>query len=621
MRNAAKDVRTVYEGTFRRIMASHPLDYYWLWTPEGWRLGNSPAQYSDTVADIKLAIEAMQNVKAPFRLATCGWVLGPVQDRAAYDRDLPKSVAMSALNRELGTIPVDAAFARIAGREKWAIPWLENDVDDGLAGLQLTVGRMRRDAADALSYGCTGLFGLHWRTEIISPNISALAQAAWDQSWKQTAAWVVPGQVADYPNAAIAGTEDATIYRSCRYDLGTIRLRAPAGKYKVTLKFCEPYFKSAGERIFDVKVQGRTVLDNLDIFAKVGQFAAFDFTCEDVAVANGELTVELVARKSLPCISAVAVEGPGFASKINCGGAAYKDWQADGGTSRTHPVEDFYADWAQANFGLAEAGRIFAAIDGKVPHSLEDGCPAGRLTPVGTPWSDIGRQFEFVDQFEALRPRVRGAGNLDRFDYWLNTFKYIRALAQLRCALAKPDAAEIARLYADAYQHLLLTVNTPGGLAMVVNMENHPDWDATIAKRAAQPWSKEYSGRSRLIVPTVRGAVMKGEILKLKIIALDNRPEKSVIVHVRPLGKGSWQTIPGLACRSRRVRSDNCRPPKTTSNITSPRARASSGRPLPRGSIKPSWSWSQNENIDCPVGRHDRVRRNRCGRARRRPCI
>ncbi len=40
-------VRAVYEGTFRRIMASHPLDYYWIWTPEGWTWeGNKPAQYS-----------------------------------------------------------------------------------------------------------------------------------------------------------------------------------------------------------------------------------------------------------------------------------------------------------------------------------------------------------------------------------------------------------------------------------------------------------------------------------------------------------------------------------------------------------------------------------------------
>ena len=137
------------------------------------------------------------------------------------------------------------------------------------------------------------------------------------------------------PNAAIAGTQDAPLYRSCRYDLGTIRLRAPDGTYKVTLKFCEPHFDAAGERICDVHVQGSTVLTNLDIFAQVGKFAALDFTFDDVAVTDGALTIELIARKSLPCISAIAVEGAGgFTSKINCGGAAYQDWQADTGPPR-----------------------------------------------------------------------------------------------------------------------------------------------------------------------------------------------------------------------------------------------------------------------------------------------
>ena len=178
-------VREVYEATFRRIMASHPLDYYWLWTPEGWTWsGNNDAQYKATVTDIKLAQEAIENVHAPFKLAMCGWVLGPAHDRAAFDNDLSKDVPMSAISQALGHREVDAAFARIAGRQKWAIPWLESDGHQGLAGIQLYAGRMRRDAADAAEYGCTGLMGLHWRTDILSPNIAALAQAAWDQNWK-----------------------------------------------------------------------------------------------------------------------------------------------------------------------------------------------------------------------------------------------------------------------------------------------------------------------------------------------------------------------------------------------------------------------------------------------------
>ena len=28
-------VQELYEGIFRRIGQTHPLDYFWLWTPEG----------------------------------------------------------------------------------------------------------------------------------------------------------------------------------------------------------------------------------------------------------------------------------------------------------------------------------------------------------------------------------------------------------------------------------------------------------------------------------------------------------------------------------------------------------------------------------------------------------
>ena len=53
--------------------------------------------------------------------------------------------------------------------------------DSAMVLPQLWAGRMRRDAADALAYGCTGLLGIHWRTKILAPNVSALAQAAWSQ--------------------------------------------------------------------------------------------------------------------------------------------------------------------------------------------------------------------------------------------------------------------------------------------------------------------------------------------------------------------------------------------------------------------------------------------------------
>jgi hypothetical protein len=559
--NDSATVREVYEGTFRRIMAGHPLDYYWIWTPEGWTWGgNSPEQYAATVRDVKLASEALRNAGAPFPLATCGWVLGPAHDRAAFDKDLPKDVPMAAISRNTGAAEIDRAFGRIVGREKWAIPWLESDNREGLAGVQLFAGRMRRDAADALAYGCTGLMGLQWRTEILGPNVAALAAAAWDQSGWNPSPGKVPaeatgpadgplgGAVAAYPGREIAGASDALLYQTCRYNFDGYNLKVPNGRYRVTLGFCEPHFDKAGERIGDFKLQGQTAVEGLDIFARVGKFAALDLAFDKIEVTDGCLRLRIEARQSWPCLSALVVEGAGFVRKINCGGPAYKDYEADLAVTETKnrslPCDDFYADWAAANFGQAEIGKVFAAVDGKVPQVTDGGCPSGKLTPVGTPWSAVARGFDFVDELESLRPRVRGKGNLDRFDYWLNTFKYCRSLAQLRCALAQPDADEIARLYADAYRYLLATVNTPGAVAMVVNMENHPGWGPWVAKHASQPWPKAYQGAPRLIVPTVRTLLTPDEALRLKIIVLDNQPARSATVLWRPLGAGPFRAMP-----------------------------------------------------------------------------
>jgi hypothetical protein len=175
-------IQSVYEGMFRRIAATYPIDYYWLWTPEDWTWGgNKPEQFENTRKDIQAAVDALNSIGKPFTLATSGWVLGPQHDRAALDAFLPKDSPMSTINRQVGHAPNEPGFANLKGRPKWVIPWMENDPN--LIAPQPWVGRMRYDAADARRLGCTGLLGIHWRTKILSANIAALAAAAWDQSW------------------------------------------------------------------------------------------------------------------------------------------------------------------------------------------------------------------------------------------------------------------------------------------------------------------------------------------------------------------------------------------------------------------------------------------------------
>ncbi|MDQ1256376.1 MAG: hypothetical protein QG656_972, partial [Candidatus Hydrogenedentes bacterium] len=176
-------MQQLYEGIFTRIAKTHPLDYYWFWTPENWTWEDVPESTVHTaIEDILTAVTAAGAAKAPFQLATCGWVLGPQFDRALFDARLPKNLPISCISRAVGHDPVEPGFAKVSDRDKWAIPWLEDD--PAMTSPQLWAGRMRRDAYDARQYGCTGLMGIHWRTMILGPNVSALAQAAWEQdSW------------------------------------------------------------------------------------------------------------------------------------------------------------------------------------------------------------------------------------------------------------------------------------------------------------------------------------------------------------------------------------------------------------------------------------------------------
>ena len=595
-------IQALYEGIFRRAADAYPLDYYWFWTPEGWTWsGVKEDEIKATTSDLADAIAARAKVQAAFSLATCGWVLGPQQDRAMFDKVLPKGMAVSCINREVGYTPVDAGFAEVHGRSKWAIPWLEDD--PALSSPQLWAARMRRDAADALSYGCDGLMGIHWRTRALGPNIGALAHAAWEQgAWAEAyksaapaaepprTAGPVGGQVAAFPNNPIADTADAPLYQTVRYNLSGYHLPATNGTCTVTLKFCEPHYNAAGVRVFDVKVQGRTVLQNLDLFARVGKNRALDFTYTNIMVTNGWVDIDFVPRVEFPSIAAIAVEGNGFATRINCGGPAYGDYAADAPPTEPPPpilpaTRDFYEDWASHEFG-PEVGTLAAAIFQRIDGALPKPCTwvdgPGGIQPDKRPWDQVKKEYAFVDDFVALGPAVRGAGNRERYDYWLNTFAYLRAVGEVDCAwgeyngviekvkqekdaaaqkemarrLALPLRLKLVGLVREVFDHLLATVSTTGELGTVANWNQHnlpglltrPGEE--LAKLLGEPLpaeaqpARQYHGPTRIIVPATRTSFAASEALKLKVIILSETPPRAANLYWRKLGQHRFGQVP-----------------------------------------------------------------------------
>ncbi|MBM4024974.1 MAG: hypothetical protein FJ280_06140, partial [Planctomycetes bacterium] len=547
-------------------------------------------------------------------LATCGWVLGPPKDRALFDNLLPKEMPMSCINRNVGFAPVETGFARVEGRPQWAIPWLEDD--PALIIPQLWVGRMRRDAADALAYGCTGLLGIHWRTRVLGPNVSALAKAAWDQKgWNpylgrkieipdpKTTEGREGGAAAAFPSNAIADTERDSLYQTVTYNMAAYRLNVPNGTYTVRLQFCEPHYNEIGKRVFGVTLQGRKAIDKLDLFATVGKDRALDYTFPGIEVANGLLDIQFDSLVEFPCLAALVVEGQGLTRKINCGGPAFEDYEADLPQSnedkrpRDLPAEDFYIDWARAEFGrevAAPAAQLFTKLDGGpdlgIGKRRETYLPRpstwvhgpGGIRPDSRPWDQVRQEYAFVDDLAALRSRVRGAGNLERFDYWLNTMRYLKAVGQVNCTWGRFNAAldkvkkepdkdrhrqlaratllpirqELIEQVREVHRSLLASITTTGGMGTVANWQQHllpsllDQPGKELAEILGEPLPPEagpsdtYDGPPRLIVPTVRTSLMTGEDLRLKVIALGAQKPRASDLYWRPLGQGPFEKVP-----------------------------------------------------------------------------
>ena len=198
-------------------------------------------------------------------------------------------------------------------------------------------------------------------------------------------------------------------------------------------------------------------------------------------------------------------------------------------------------------------------------------------------WATQAARFAFVEEFAALRPRVRGAGSLERFDWWLNTFRVTKFMGEFGCARGELDtimkriAAEkdtaaqrqqareqalpvrlkMVALLGDLHHALLATLNNATELGTLCNIEQQSmlrieiltAHDAALAKylgaplpATAQPW-KDYRCDPRLVAMSARTTARSGEALSLKIVALDRQPVKSVTVKLRPLGNGEWRAL------------------------------------------------------------------------------
>lgn len=154
----------------------------------------------------------------------------------------------------------------------------------------------------------TDEFGQVWDTD------DQRYSRSWSEDFEGLSPYLASQRVTQDP---IRGTRDWKLFQSFRWGRHKLNYRfaVPDGKYRVELYFVEPWHGTGGGwgtdceglRIFDVAVNGVTVVDDLDIWAERGHDGALKMVVEAEAV-DGHLKIDFPEVKAgQAVISAIAI--------------------------------------------------------------------------------------------------------------------------------------------------------------------------------------------------------------------------------------------------------------------------------------------------------------------------
>jgi fibronectin type 3 domain-containing protein len=135
--------------------------------------------------------------------------------------------------------------------------------------------------------------------------------------------------------SGVTNAAPQAVYQTQRYGTTftyTIPGLYPGAAYNVVLDFAETYLSSAGQRVFDVAINGTPVLTNFDVFAATGaKNKAIDEQFAATANNSGQIAIQFTSIKNNAMISGIAVytAGSGPAS-APAGPTAVTATQGDG---------------------------------------------------------------------------------------------------------------------------------------------------------------------------------------------------------------------------------------------------------------------------------------------------
>lgn len=174
----SRTARRILETRLNRLLEAYPsVAHVYLWEDEIVNWASQRGQAELPVTPFRQAHDFLRRHAPDKRLVLAGWG-GVVRNFEAFHRVLPEDVIFSCLNDQFGWDPIHEVFSKLEGRERWPIPWIEDD--PAMWFPQFHVGRFASDLALAEQYGCQGVLGIHWRHRIVDPVATYQARRSWD---------------------------------------------------------------------------------------------------------------------------------------------------------------------------------------------------------------------------------------------------------------------------------------------------------------------------------------------------------------------------------------------------------------------------------------------------------
>jgi hypothetical protein len=171
--------RDLLERRLADLLERYPMiDYVWLWQDEDSNWDSRKKEIGFSVTPFVQAHEFLQKHAPSKRLVLGGWG-GVARHFEDLHQRLPEDIIFSSLDDSLGWDPISEAFGRLGKRERWPIPWLEDDPSMWLP--QFRASHVQDSMQRARNLGCQGMLGIHWRHRVIDPTATYFARAAWDR--------------------------------------------------------------------------------------------------------------------------------------------------------------------------------------------------------------------------------------------------------------------------------------------------------------------------------------------------------------------------------------------------------------------------------------------------------